>query len=120
MLYLILSASLLGTPRPCDHFFDGATTADIGQPVCVRDEPSKLDPGGRVRACRPAKLPGKLRGTAIMDAEALESELNLVGEPACPGAPTVSRTAPALSQKAPALAKRPPSPRRPHSLASRS
>ena len=115
MLHILLSASLLITPAPCDHFFDGATTADIGQPVCGRDEPSKLDPGGRpVRACRPAKLPGKLRGTATVDAEALESELDSVGEPACPGARTVSRRAPALSQKAPALAKRPPS------LASRS
>ena len=114
MLHLFLSASLLSTPAPCDHFFGGATTADIGHPVCGRDEASKLDPSGRVLVCRPAKLPAKLRGTAITDAETLESELNLVGEPACPGAPTVSRRAPALSQKAPALAKRPPS------LASRS
>ena len=115
MLHILLSASLLITPAPCDHFFDGATTADIGHPVCGRDEPSKLDPGGRpVRACRPAKLPKDLRGAATMDAEILESELNFVGEPPCPGAPTLSRRAPALSQKAPALAKRPPS------LASRS
>ena len=115
MLHIILSASLLGNTAQCDHFFDGATTADIGHPVCMRDEPSKLDPGGRpVRVCRPAKVPEKLQDIAIVDAEALESKLNLVGEPACPGAPTVSRRAPALSQKAPALAKRPPS------LASRS
>jgi len=84
MLHLLLSASLLGNPRPCDHFFDGATTADIGRAVCGRDEASKLDPGGRVLACRPAKVPEDLQGVAIMDAEILEAELNLVGASACP------------------------------------
>ena len=105
MLHLFLSAISQSTPTPCDHFFDGATTADIGQPVCGRDEPSKLDPGGRVRVCRPAKLPAKLRGTATVDAEALESELNIIGEPACPGAPTQSREQRPRCRKAPAAAR---------------
>ena len=116
MLHLILSASSLGTTAQCDHFFDGATTADIGHPVCMRDEPSKLDPGGRpVRVCRPAKVPKNLRVAAIVDIDALELELNAVGEPACPGARTLWRKAPALCRKAPAAAP-PPAP----SLASRS
>ena len=31
---IFLSAISLSTPTPCDHSFDGATTADIGHPVC--------------------------------------------------------------------------------------
>merc|ERR1719424_1204826 len=82
---MVSSLQLASSPAPCGQFFGGATTADIGRYVCARDEPSKLASRGQMESvCRPAKLPEKLRGAAIMDAEALEAELNLVGQPACP------------------------------------